>query len=642
MLVEQQQHLDLASREPSRNVVGYAAAEAASLAHPLQQAPSNRSGQGRFAPRDSAQERRDPLGRLALEQVAGGPRPDRLEQVVLRPRRREDDDLARRRCMTDLRQRRETVHAGHGEIEQDELRLQLPGARDRLLPVGRLTDDVEVVASQERREGLAGEGVIVDDQDAFLAHNALIGRKAPADKRDVNPARPDTYRSWLWGELALVAVLGLATVLLALTGRLDGYALPEGRVALDTGVAVVATIVAILAAIRFLVEGRGMDLLLAAGFLAIGAGSFAFRVVPAIDGGELSPVEAWAAIGADLFGAVLIAAAPFVTRRVSGRPRALAVAAAITIVVLFGTWLDARVLGLDLQVGALEGERSIAVVLVYALLAVLALTAATGFGLRFRRHGRDLDSWLALALTLVVFADLHYVLAPARSSEYVLQGDFLRLLSFVVLLVGVWRAIGQAEFGRAVAEERARVAREIHDGLAQYLFALSTQVSMLESGAPLDEILPQLKHASEAAQQEARFAVLALSSASGTAPFDAALKRYVDFLAADGALDVEVEIDPAVTLAPDEQIEIFRIVQEGLANARRHAGARRAEVTIGQRAGRRVVIVRDDGTGFDGETSGAGQGLKNMRARAASIQGGFALRSTPGRGTAIEVVLRSV
>jgi signal transduction histidine kinase len=458
----------------------------------------------------------------------------------------------------------------------------------------------------------------------------------------VNPARPDTYRSWLWGELALVAVLGLATVLLALTGRLDGYALPEGRVALDTGVAVVASIVAILAAIRFLVEGRGMDLLLAAGFLAIGAGSFAFRVAPAIDGGALSPVEAWAAIGADLFGAALIAAAPFVTRRVSGRPRALAVTAAITIVVLFGTWLDARVLGLDLQVGALEGERSIAVVLVYALMAVLALTAATGFGLRFRRHGRDLDSWLALALTLVVFADLHYVLAPARSSEYVLQGDFLRLLSFVVLLVGVWRAIGQAEFGRAVAEERARVAREIHDGLAQYLFALSTQVSMLESGAPLDEILPQLKHASEAAQQEARFAVLALSSASGTAPFDAALKRYVDFLVADGALDVEVDIDPAVTLAPDEQIEIFRIVQEGLANARRHAGARRAEVTIGQRAGRRVVIVRDDGTGFDGETSGAGQGLKNMRARAASIQGGFALRSTPGRGTAIEVVLRSV
>ena len=68
--------------------------------------------------------------------------------------------------------------------------------------------------------------------------------------------------------------------------------------------------------------------------------------------------------------------------------------------------------------------------------------------------------------------------------------------------------------------------------------------------------------------------MLALSSASGTAPFDAALRRYVEFLTADGELDVEVDIDPDVRLAPDEQIEVFRIVQEGLANARRHAGAR--------------------------------------------------------------------
>ena len=85
--------------------------------------------------------------------------------------------------------------------------------------------------------------------------------------------------------------------------------------------------------------------------------------------------------------------------------------------------------------------------------------------------------------------------------------------------------------------------------------------------------------------------MLALSSAAGSAPFDAALKRYVDFLVADGALDVEVEIDPDVSLAPDEEIEVFRIVQEGLANARKHAGARHAEVSIIQRGGRRVVRV---------------------------------------------------
>jgi signal transduction histidine kinase len=273
--------------------------------------------------------------------------------------------------------------------------------------------------------------------------------------------------------------------------------------------------------------------------------------------------------------------------------------------------------------------------------ALLSLIAMVGFGLRFRSRGNDLDSWLCLGATLALFAELHYVFTPLLSSQFVSQGDFLRLLSYSVLLVGVWRAIRFAEFGRAVAEERARVAREIHDGLAQYLFAVSTHATMLESGADPETTLARLKEAAAAAQQEARFAVLALSSAGGSAPFDSALRRYVDFLTADGRLEVDLEIQDGIRLAPDEQIEVFRIVQEGLANARKHAGARRAEVQIAERAGERFVTVVDDGSGFDEEEIAAGQGLKNMRARAASIGGGFRLVSSPGRGTALEVVLRA-
>src|SRR5204863_8785728 len=186
------------------------------------------------------------------------------------------------------------------------------------------------------------------------------------------------------------------------------------------------------------------------------------------------------------------------------------------------------------------------------------------------------------------------------------------------------------------------VASEIHDGIAQYLFAVATHASLLEGGADPEKTLPQLKLAATAAQQEAKFAVLALSSASGNAPFDAALRRYVDFLVADGELAVDLEVDTGIRLAPDEQIEVFRIVQEGLANVRKHANATRAEVTIGQRPfGERFVTISDDGDGFDGEEAPAGQGLKNIRARAESIEGGFSLRSAPGRGTALEVVLRT-
>ena len=106
-------------------------------------------------------------------------------------------------------------------------------------------------------------------------------------------------------------------------------------------------------------------------------------------------------------------------------------------------------------------------------------------------------------------------------------------------------------------------------------------------------------------------------------------------------IDVELEVDPDLSLAPDEQIEVFRIVQEALANVRKHAGARRAWVLIGQRGVERLVIVRDDGTGFEGDTDPAGQGLRNLRERAAAIGGVFSLSSTPGQGTALEVTLRA-
>jgi signal transduction histidine kinase len=455
----------------------------------------------------------------------------------------------------------------------------------------------------------------------------------------------DTFEAWVVGELLLVALLGSATALFLTSPSLRStYELPEGRLVLDTAVVLAATIVAILAAVRFSVEGRVLDLLLAAGFFVAGTGTLAFSVLPVLGGEDQGAPEAWAGIGSRILAATLIALAPLVPApRIVARPRALLVGIGLLLVSLLAIWLPLR--GFGARLGALDasgdGARAFEVTIATSFLALLALVAVLGFAARFRSHGEDLDSWLALGATLTLFGELHYVLTPHVSSDFISQGDFLRLLSYGVLLVGVWRAIRFAEFGRAVAEERARVAREIHDGLAQYLFAVSTHASMLEAGAPLEQTLPKLKEAAAAAQQEARFAVLALSSASGTAPFDAALRRYVEFLTADGALEVDVEIDTSILLAPDEQIEVFRIVQEGLANVRKHAGARRAEVWIGQRLGRRIVRVRDDGVGFDGDGSPAGQGLKNMRLRAETIDGGFSLRSRPGRGTALEVVLRA-
>jgi signal transduction histidine kinase len=455
--------------------------------------------------------------------------------------------------------------------------------------------------------------------------------------------RFQSYRSWLVGEIMLIGLLGAGTLLFALSESLQSaYELPETRLVLDTAVAVVAGIVVVLVSVRFLVDGRTLDLLVVAGFLSIGLGTVVFGLVPVLGGSTLHPAAAWALVGARLLGVALIAVAPWADGRLSARRPALVSVGLGVAAILASAGFGLRTpdWGAEAASGRLvEGS---SVVAAASILAALWLCALVGFALRYRRYGRDLDSWLCLAATLAFFADLHLVLTPVISSEFVLQGDFLRVVAYATLLVGVWRAIADAEFGRAVADERARVAREIHDGLAQYLFAISTQVNMLETGAPLEQVLPRLKRASTAAQQEARFAVLALSSAGGSARFDSALRRYVEVLTSDGELDVELDVDRQVRLAPDEQIEVFRIVQEGLGNARRHAEARHVAVAISHRAGRRVVSVRDDGRGFDEDKAPVGQGLQNMKLRAEAIDGELSLSSTPGRGTAIEVVLRPI
>jgi signal transduction histidine kinase len=483
--------------------------------------------------------------------------------------------------------------------------------------------------------------MVVDEQNS---HRSLIGSPPAAEKAFVRNEDRDDYQGWLWGEVLLISLLGATLALfVAYPSLRNTYSLPQVRLVLDTAVTLAGAIVALLAGLRFSVEGRRLDLLLCAGFTAAATSTLAFSIAPVLGGHPLHRTEFWAGLGGRLFAAMLIAAAPFSKRRVNARGRALGEMLVAVVIVLGLAWGIAEQAGTSLpqvadRVGA---DQPFQLQAALAVQALLSLVAMVGWGLRFRARRNDLDRWLCLAATLALFAELHYVFTPLLSKGYVSQGDFLRLLSYSVLLVGVWRAIRFAEFGRAVAEERARVAREIHDGLAQYLFAVSTHASMLQNGASPETTLPQLKEAAEAAQQEARFAVLALSSAGGSAPFDAALRRYVDFLTADGQLEVDLEIQDAIRLAPDEQIEVFRIVQEGLANARKHAGARRAEVRIEERDGERFVSVVDDGAGFDEAEIAAGQGLKNMRARAASIGGGFRLVSVPGRGTALEVVLRA-
>jgi signal transduction histidine kinase len=454
----------------------------------------------------------------------------------------------------------------------------------------------------------------------------------------------DRFEGFLWGQVLLFGLLGATLALFLRFHSLRApYALPELKIILATLFMIAGGLLSILTATRFAVEGRRYDLFLCCGFCVTSVTWLLFTLVPAVSHSAGRHTELWAAIVGQMVGWGVIAAAPFVRGRAKHRRASLGNGLVICVVSLIAVWGASQSLGVALPNLDPTRDSSVPASLNGALTAqaMLFLLAIVGFGNRFRLKREDLDYWIALGSTLMFFASLHFMFTPLVHVGDVSQGDYLRLLAYGVLLVGVWRAIRSSEFGRAVAEERARVAREIHDGLAQYLFAVSTHASMLEAGADPNTTIPQLKAAAIAAQQEARYAILALSSAAGRSPFDAGLRRYIDFLTADGALEVDLEIDPAIVLGPDEQIEVFRIVQEGLANARRHAGATHARVEIEERAGERFVLVRDNGVGFEETENGGGQGLRNMRERANSIGGTLTLRSTPGAGTALEVALRT-
>jgi signal transduction histidine kinase len=437
--------------------------------------------------------------------------------------------------------------------------------------------------------------------------------------------RQARFESFLWTQIVLAALLGTTLALfLSIPSLRTPYSLPDLRLVLATVFMLVGGFIAALSALRFGIEGRRFDLLVCLGFLVISFSWLCFTVLPTVAGER----ESAASITGRMVGWAVIASAPLARGRVRARHTALALLFVVAGCLLLPVWYFAH-------------RSHTNPIVVVALLSFLQLLATIGFGARYGRYGEDLDRWLSLSATLVLFSSLGLVFTPNAGPTNVVRGDFVVLVANGVLLVALWRTVRASEFGRAVAEERARVARDVHDGLAQYLFTIATHALMLEAGADPAITLPRLKEAALSAQREARYAILALSSASGRAEFDTALRRYVDLLTVDGELEVDIDIDPAIRLGPDEQIEILRIVQEGLANARRHGEARHAWVRIADRDGERFVTVRDDGGGFEPDSVGGGQGLTNMRERAASIGGALSLRSAPGRGTALEVVLRT-
>ena len=204
----------------------------------------------------------------------------------------------------------------------------------------------------------------------------------------------------------------------------------------------------------------------------------------------------------------------------------------------------------------------------------------------------------------------------------------------------------------AVLEERTRLAHEIHDDVAQILGALQLRASLLDDLLARDRVaqarasLPELQDMISKAYTELRESVFDLRAmALPSAGFLSSLQEYLaDYrLHYDLGITLEADAGAAKLLEGNPGLQVIRIIQEALTNARRHARARHAWVRIEQENGQLRVSVEDDGQGFD--PSGAfspGQphfGLQAMRERAEKVNGRLVVISRPGEGTKVELLM---
>ncbi|MBK9712981.1 MAG: GAF domain-containing sensor histidine kinase [Kouleothrix sp.] len=201
----------------------------------------------------------------------------------------------------------------------------------------------------------------------------------------------------------------------------------------------------------------------------------------------------------------------------------------------------------------------------------------------------------------------------------------------------------------AVLEERGRLARDLHDSISQQLFSMTltaqaARVQLEKNPLRTASQLERLQETAGAALAEMRALIYQLRppglSEQGLV---AALQQHVAAVGRREGLTVTLEVAGEERHARSAEQQIYRIVQEALNNVVKHAGACRVTITLDLQPEQITLQVVDDGAGFDinvlDPLSGRHLGLTSMRERAAELGGRMALRSEPGKGTKVVVVV---
>jgi signal transduction histidine kinase len=197
----------------------------------------------------------------------------------------------------------------------------------------------------------------------------------------------------------------------------------------------------------------------------------------------------------------------------------------------------------------------------------------------------------------------------------------------------------------AVAEERARIARELHDSAGNALVAAIQHAQLCQhllSQSPeqahqqLSEHITALKHALD----EMRELVFHLRPVSlSPDEFANALRQFLARFSQRTGVQVNLQMDDLPISSPAMSIALMRLVQEALTNAVKHGKATVIEVTLKREGKNLVGIISDNGVGFDPERTSAGLGLQTMWERVAAFGGSLKIQSASQQGTTIEFML---
>ncbi|HEY7023813.1 MAG TPA: sensor histidine kinase [Candidatus Limnocylindrales bacterium] len=310
--------------------------------------------------------------------------------------------------------------------------------------------------------------------------------------------------------------------------------------------------------------------------------------------------------------------------------------------------------------GAMPDVTSIAL-LIQAISAALFLVGVILYRRSYLRDGPVADGYLAVAMLIGAFAEIHFYFYPGVYGGLVTTSEALRLAFFVVLFAGInaesrsdLRALRSAyaaldrlrmsEAERATLEERTRLARELHDGLSQDLWFAKLKHERLVQYVPDDqkELAQEVTQAIDSAIAEAKQAVVTMRAAEDRErPLEELMSRTIDDFAARSGVRADFSAaDLPMALPPRIQVEALRVLQEALTNVRKHADATVVRVAADFQDSTLHVTIVDNGRGFrPEETSGGGLGVQGMKERARLMGGDLRVVSEPSGGTSVDLTV---